>query len=78
MSDTATQEVLTDVEDGVLIVTINRPEAKNAMTQAAAEGIAAAMDRLAASAITRDPGNFHCLMRGAGGTGGVYDWRGGE
>ncbi|MEC7400219.1 MAG: enoyl-CoA hydratase, partial [Pseudomonadota bacterium] len=26
-----TQEVLTEVEDGVLIVTINRPEAKNAM-----------------------------------------------
>lgn len=37
-----------------------------------------AMDRLAAAAITRDPGSFHCLLRGAGGTGGVYDWRGGE
>ena len=44
MSDT--QEVLTQVDDGVLIVTINRPEAKNAMTKAAAEGIAAAMDLL--------------------------------
>ncbi len=42
----AAREVLTSVQDGVLIVTINRPEAKNAMTKAAAEGIAAAMDRL--------------------------------
>ena len=40
------EEVLTEVRGGVLIVTINRPEAKNAMTKAAAEGIAAAMDRL--------------------------------
>ena len=39
------EEVLTQVEDGVLIVTINRPEAKNAMTKAAAEGIAAAPPR---------------------------------
>ena len=39
------EEVLTQVEDGVLIVTINRPDAKTAMTKAAAEGIAAAMDR---------------------------------
>lgn len=46
MSDTETPEVLTEVDDGVLIVTINRPDAKNAMTKAAAEGIAAAMDRL--------------------------------
>ena len=46
MSDTAAPEVLTEVVDGVLIVTINRPEAKNAMTKAAAEGIAAAMERL--------------------------------
>ena len=48
MSDTP--EVLTEVEDGVLIVTINRPEAKNAMTKAASEAIAAAMDRLDAEA----------------------------
>ena len=39
-------DVLTEVDDGILIVTINRPEAKNAMNKAAAEGIAAAMDRL--------------------------------
>ena len=46
MSEAA--EVLTQVEDGILIVTINRPEAKNAMNKAAAEGICAAMDRLEA------------------------------
>lgn len=61
MSDT--QEVLTEVRDGVLIVTINRPEAKNAMTQAAAEGIAAAMDRLDAEDDLRVG-----ILTGAGGT----------
>lgn len=63
MSDTATEEVLTSVEDGVLIVTINRPEAKNAMTKAAAEGIAAAMDRLDAEDDLRVG-----ILTGAGGT----------
>jgi len=58
-----TQEVLTEVRDGVLIVTINRPEAKNAMTQAAAEGIAAAMDRLDAEDDLRVG-----ILTGAGGT----------
>lgn len=61
MSEAA--EVLTQVEDGVLIVTINRPEAKNAMNKAAAEGIAAAMDRLEAD------GDLRCaILTGAGGT----------
>lgn len=40
------EEVLTREEDGIIVITINRPEAKNAMTKAAAEGIAAALDRL--------------------------------
>ncbi|ROT97074.1 crotonase/enoyl-CoA hydratase family protein [Altererythrobacter sp. FM1] len=57
------EEVLTHEEDGVLIVTINRPEAKNAMTKAAAEGIAAAMDRLDA-----DDGLRVGILTGAGGT----------
>jgi enoyl-CoA hydratase len=65
VSETATAEVLTQVEDGVLIVTINRPEAKNAMTKAAAEGIAAAMDRLDAEddlrvGILTGAGNTFC------------------
>ena len=61
MSDTP--EVLTEVDNGVLIVTINRPEAKNAMTKAAAEGIAAAMDRLDAEDDLRVG-----ILTGAGGT----------
>ena len=56
-------EVLTEVRDGVLIVTINRPEAKNAMSRAAAEGIAAAMDRLDAEDDLRVG-----VLTGAGGT----------
>ncbi|MEP5936721.1 MAG: crotonase/enoyl-CoA hydratase family protein [Erythrobacter sp.] len=57
------EEFLTEVRDGVLIVTINRPEAKNAMTKAAAEGIAAAMDRLDADDDLRVG-----VLTGAGGT----------
>lgn len=56
-------EVLSEVRDGVLIVTINRPEAKNAMTKAAAEGIAAEMDRLDADDNLRVG-----ILTGAGGT----------
>jgi len=63
LTEATTQEVLTDVQDGVLIVTINRPEAKNAMTKAAAEGIAAAMDRLDAEDDLRVG-----ILTGAGGT----------
>ncbi len=56
-------EILTEVDDGILIVTINRPEAKNAMSKAAAEGIAAAMDRLDAEDELRVG-----ILTGAGGT----------
>ena len=56
-------EVLTSEEDGILVVTINRPEAKNAMTKAAAEGIAAAMDRLDSDDDLRVG-----ILTGAGGT----------
>ncbi len=56
-------EVLTEVQDGVLIVTMNRPEAKNAMNKAQAEGISAAMDRLEAE------NDLRCaVLTGAGGT----------
>ena len=56
-------EVLTEVADGILIVTINRPEARNAMNKAAAEGISAAMDRLEAEDDLRV-----AILTGAGGT----------
>ena len=58
------EEVLVEVEgDGILLVTINRPEARNAMTRAAAEAIAAAMDRLDAESALRV-----AILTGAGGT----------
>jgi enoyl-CoA hydratase len=41
-----TDEVLVTKEDGIMVVTINRPQAKNAVNKAVAEGIAAAMDEL--------------------------------
>jgi enoyl-CoA hydratase len=41
-----TTEVLIDISDGVQTITINRPEARNAMTLAAAKAIAAALDEL--------------------------------
>jgi len=57
------EEVLVSVNNGVLEVTINRPEARNAMNKAAAEGIAAAMDRLDAET------DLRCaILTGAGGS----------
>jgi enoyl-CoA hydratase len=56
-------EVLTEIQDGVIIVTLNRPEAKNAMNQAAAEGIRAAMQQL------DDDNSLNAgIITGAGGT----------
>ena len=43
MSD---QAILTEDRDGILIVTINRPDARNSVNGAVASGIAAALDRL--------------------------------
>ncbi|MFL5823047.1 MAG: crotonase/enoyl-CoA hydratase family protein [Solirubrobacteraceae bacterium] len=40
------QAVLTEVRDRVLLITINRPDQRNAVNAAVAEGIAAALDRL--------------------------------
>ena len=42
--------VLTEAAGGVLLITLNRPEARNAVNLAVAEGIAAAVDRLDADA----------------------------
>lgn len=41
-----TNEVLVSVQDGIQIITLNRPEARNAMTLAAATAIAQALDDL--------------------------------
>lgn len=57
------EELLTQEDDGILIITINRPEAKNAMNKAAAEGIAAALDRLDSEDHLRV-----AVLTGAGGT----------
>lgn len=56
-------EVLVDVTDGIMTVTINRPEAKNAANKAVAVGIAAAMDQLDADDSIRV-----AILTGAGGT----------
>jgi enoyl-CoA hydratase len=56
-------EVLTDVQDNVLIITINRPEARNAVNRAVAEAIGDAMDRLDA-----DNAINAAILTGAGGT----------
>ncbi len=56
-------EVLTSAEGGVLVVTLNRPEAKNAANKALAEGVAAAMDELDGNDELRV-----AILTGAGGT----------
>ena len=56
-------EVLVERRDGVLLVTINRPEARNALTRAVAEGVAAAVDELDADDALRAG-----VLTGAGGT----------
>ena len=56
-------EVLTDVRDGILIVTLNRPEARNAANRALSEQVAAAMDRLDGDTALRVG-----IITGAGGT----------
>jgi enoyl-CoA hydratase len=58
-----TSEVLVDASEGILTITINRPEARNAMTLAAATAIAAALDELDA----RDELRIG-ILTGAGGT----------
>ncbi len=57
------EEVLIEKSDGVMVVTINRPEARNAMNKSAAEAISAAMDNLEA-----DDDIAVGIVTGAGGT----------
>jgi enoyl-CoA hydratase len=55
--------VLTEVADGVMTITINRPQAKNAVNKDVAVGIAAALDALDA-----DDSTHVVILTGAGGT----------
>ena len=56
-------EVLVEARDGVQIITINRPEAKNAVNGAVARGVAEALDELDATDDLRVG-----VLTGAGGT----------
>ena len=56
-------EVLVEHEDGLVIITINRPEAKNAVNRAVSYGVCAAVDELDA----RDDLRVG-ILTGAGGT----------
>jgi enoyl-CoA hydratase len=56
-------EVLVEQRDRILIITINRPKAKNAVNSAVAHGLADAVDRL-----DGDPGLSVGILTGAGGS----------
>jgi enoyl-CoA hydratase len=57
------EEVLTEASDGVAVITINRPAARNAVNGAVARGIAAALDEFDANSDVRV-----LVLTGAGGT----------
>ncbi|MCZ0736631.1 crotonase/enoyl-CoA hydratase family protein [Phreatobacter sp. AB_2022a] len=63
MTGDPTSPVLTETRGAVLIITLNRPEAKNAVNAALAAGMAAAIDRLDA-----DDALTVGIITGAGGT----------
>jgi len=59
---TATEPVLTERRDNVLLITLNRPEVRNAVNAALAAGVAGALDELDA-----DDGLSVGVLTGAGG-----------
>ncbi len=61
--ETTEPEVLVEQRDRILIITINRPKAKNAVNSAVSHGLADAVDRL-----DGDPGLSVGIVTGAGGT----------
>ncbi|AFJ37829.1 crotonase/enoyl-CoA hydratase family protein [Mycobacterium sp. MOTT36Y] len=64
MSEEANEpEVLVEQRDRILIITINRPKAKNAVNSAVANGLAAAVDRL-----DDEPDLSVGILTGAGGS----------
>ena len=62
-SDTSSEVVLYDERDGIAVISINRPERKNTLTDAVIEGIADAIDRATAA---RDVASI--VLRGEGDT----------
>lgn len=56
-------DLLVEKQDGVMVITINRPDAKNAMNKAASEAMAAAIDELDGDDSLRVG-----ILTGAGGT----------
>ena len=56
------QAVLTEQRDRVLIITLNRPDARNAINADLANGLKAAIDQL-----NSDPGLTAGVLTGAGG-----------
>ena len=63
MTDNSENVVLVEQRDRILIITINRPEAKNAVNAAVSRGLANAVDRL-----DDDPGLSVGILTGAGGS----------
>lgn len=63
MSAPATTDVLVEADSGILTITINRPEQRNAMTLGAATVIAEALTRL-----DEDPDLSVAILTGSGGT----------
>jgi enoyl-CoA hydratase len=65
MSEEQQPAVLTERRDGVLVITLNRPEVRNAVNAAVAEGIATALDTLDADdelavGVLTGAGGFFC------------------
>jgi enoyl-CoA hydratase len=63
VTDNSEQPVLVEQRDRILIITINRPQAKNAVNAAVSQGLADAMDRL-----DGDTGLSVAVLTGAGGS----------
>ncbi|HEX7037553.1 MAG TPA: crotonase/enoyl-CoA hydratase family protein [Pseudomonadales bacterium] len=63
MTDQYADETLYEERDGIAIVTINRPEKKNTLTNAVIQGIADGIDRA-----SRSPDVAAIVLRGAGDT----------
>jgi len=57
------QEILYEERDGIAVITINRPEKKNALTNSVIQGIADGIDRA-----SRSPDVAAVVLRGAGDT----------